>query len=134
MDISRILAKWTDDGARLNPGAAVDRLAQLERSVGAPLPAGLRDLYSTANGMVDGAVDRHWVSFWPIERIVARHYVMESGPTKGIGFADVLINSWFLLFDVRAATLVVVNESTSKAQILEDFWADYLDRPHLLCL
>jgi hypothetical protein len=46
----------------------------------------------------------------------------------------VLPNSWFLLFDVRATTLVVVNESTRTAQRPEEFWADYLDRPQLLNL
>jgi hypothetical protein len=134
MDISRILAKWTSDGARLNPGASVEQLVELERAVGVPLPQGVRDLYSTANGMFDGAMDVHMASFWAIEKIVARTYVVESGPTKGGAFADVLLHSWFLLFDVRASTLVVVNESTRAAQTPEEFWADYLDRPHVLCL
>jgi hypothetical protein len=94
--------------------------------------------------MVDGAMDAHWVRFWPIEKIVARSCVVKSGQAharvqaaygvEGIAFADVLIHSWFLLLDARASTLVVVNESTSKAQMPEGFWADYLDRPDLLCL
>jgi hypothetical protein len=134
LDISRILAKWTSDGGRVNPGALPAQLERLEQAIGTPLPSGLRNLYSAANGMVDGTMESHYVNFWPIEKIVARSYVVESGPTKGIGFADILIDSWFLLLDVRASTLVVVNESTARALSLDQFWADYLDRPRSLDL
>jgi cell wall assembly regulator SMI1 len=134
MDISRILAKWTSDGGRLNPGASPEQLGRLEQAIGVALPRGVRDLYSAANGMVDGTMDPHGVNFWPIEKIVARDCVVESGPTKGIGFADIFIDSWFLLLDVRFSALVVVNESTTKALTPEQFWADYLDRPQSLDL
>jgi hypothetical protein len=83
--VSRIVSKWTREGASLNPGASLDQIVQLETSIGAPLPQIFRDLYATANGMVDGATDAHLVSFWPIDKIVARSYVVESGPTEGIG-------------------------------------------------
>jgi cell wall assembly regulator SMI1 len=133
--IKTILAKWSSDGGVPNAGASSELLAALEECLGCTLPPVLRDLYSAANGMQDGTLDLHGVNFWPIEKIVGKNFVIESGPTQGIGFADVLIDSWFFLYRRTGEGAVeVVNQSTLKATSPETFWATYLDRPRSLDL
>ena len=80
-------------------------------------------------------MDPHLVNVWPIEKILSKYYVIESGPTQGIGFADVIMDSWFFLYRRTGEGAVeVVNQSTGKALSPEIFWATYLDRPRTLDL
>ena len=135
MKIETILAKWSSDDGVLNAGASPELLAALEECLGCALPPVLRDLYSAANGMEDGTMDPHLVNVWPIEKILSKYFVIESGPTRGIGFADVIMDSWFFLYRrTDEGAVEVVNQSTGKALSPEIFWATYLDRRRTLDL
>ena len=80
-------------------------------------------------------MDQHLVNFWPIEKILSKYFVIESGPTQGVGFADVIMNSWFFLYRRTSEGAVeVVNQSTGKPMSPEIFWATYLARPRALDL
>jgi hypothetical protein len=133
--IKAILASWSSDGGVPNAGASSELLATLEGCLGCALPPVLRDLYSAANGMQDGTLDPYGVNFWPIEKIVSKDFVIESGPIQGIGFADVYVDAWFFLYRRRSEGAVeVVNQSTCRSLSPEIFWATYLARPRSLDL
>ena len=103
--IERIVAKWREERAALNPGANALQLESLERLLGLPLPADLRSFYSAANGMEDYQQDLRMLSMWSIERIVRERNIREDedewGAFRDIAFADVIFYAWHFRFRVR---------------------------------
>jgi hypothetical protein len=128
--IDRIVETWRRSGMGLNAGAALVDLAALERRLGVPLPSDVRLFFSLADGMPDGEVDEHLISFWPIQKIL-RNSPHAPGPQEGdLPIADVMIESWRICLRVTEGEVVVVTDPSSfELPSLSAFFERYLSDP-----
>ena len=138
--VDRILAKWREERAPLNPAASGMQLEALERVLGMTLPADLRSFYSAANGMEDYKHDSRMVCMWSIDRIVRERDVREGedewGTHLDLAFADVIVYAWHYRYRLRqGARMSIIAEPTSEEfPSLFAFFEALLRRPESLAL
>ena len=96
--------------------------------LGAALPPDVESFYAISNGMPDNDYDEHHVCFWSIERIARERHDWPG--SRGLSFADFLINSWcFELFIADAHVRVWVDGTGESAGPFIDFLERYVDNP-----
>ena len=138
--VQRVIEKWRKSGTNLRPVASAHDLLRLEGLLGAPLPDDVREYFASADGMVDGNVGDHMVSWWSIDRIFREMEDMARSryriDPRDVPIADVLINSWFIFLRRRSPDSIGVFVEAANLELpsLTDFFVRYEADPASLAL
>lgn len=139
--IDAVLEGWRLEGVLLNAPAAPVEIARLQQVVGAALPRDVQYYFSKANGMSEGkAADDSLTNLWPIQKILSDPWRRSGRDARGdftdLGFADVMINSWFVCFRVRPARGMTIHVEAALLELpsLTEFFRLYLEDRKTLCL
>ena len=133
--VEEVILRWRHAGIALNGGASPAALASLEQRLGVPLPSDVRSFYSLADGMPDGGMEQHLVSFWSIEKILVEGQSPGGRSSMGVAFADVMIESWRIyLQPSQRGVSVAADVPAFSLPSLEAFFARYSQEPSSLGL
>jgi hypothetical protein len=132
--VEKVMSRWRKAGVALNPPAQPEALRALQQCLGVPLPSDVRHFFSLADGMPDGNMEEHLVSFWPIKKVLAE--AQGRGRSSfGIPFADVLIESWRIYFQPSERGVSVAAEVPAFCfPSLDAFFERYMQEPGSLGL
>lgn len=131
-------ARWRESGVAQKLGATEAQLNHFEETIGLPLPAAFRRLYSLIDGM-DDTMDEHLFSLWSLDRIEEKGVERHANSVR-ICFGDFLIDSHRYLLELgpQGAESVVVDANDSNPEQISlsflEFVTTFLSAPDQLLL
>lgn len=94
--VQNILSKWKNEGIKINQGASLEEIEEVEDALNFKFPDDFKKLYLTLNGFNGLDWQEHMFSFWPLEMIVEQY--SQDKNKDFVGFSDFLLASHYIGF------------------------------------
>ncbi|MFI2741476.1 SMI1/KNR4 family protein [Zhouia sp. PK063] len=114
MEITKIIETWRNSKIKLNEGAELTEIIQLEEQLEYKFPETFKQFYTRINGFKDSDWNEHMFSIFPLDRIKNEYETSEN--KDFIPFCDYLINSHQIGFSKKNDGIYINYEN-----ILGDF-------------
>lgn len=114
MEIKEIIETWKNSKIKLNEGASLIEINQLEKKLKYEFPETFKEFYTKIDGFKDSDWNENMFSIFPIERIKDEYETSEN--KDFIPFCDYLINSHQIGFNRKNHKIYINYEN-----ILGDF-------------
>lgn len=132
----RLVARWAEEGVVAVGGGSEDRVAELERRIGAPLPTDLRSYFLAVGGMSilgERAMDGDLIRFWPADEVatLASSWVPAPAADRWLVVADYAMWTWAYAVHLPDGAVALSHgaaELVPLAASFDEFLESYLRR------
>jgi len=119
---SKIIRHWLNEKVKLNLGATIQAITDVEKELGFTFPNDFKELYLKVDGFKNWDWLPNMFSIWPLERILTEYKADRK--KKSICFADYLINSHQIGFMKNLKGVFIISENPEH---IVDTFAEVID-------
>ena len=94
--VQNILSKWKNEGIKINQGASLMEIEEVEDALNFKFPDDFKKFYLAVNGFNELDWQEHMFTFWPLEMIVEEN--SQDKNKDFVGFSDFLLASHYIGF------------------------------------